>query len=120
MDERQIRTVLVGIAAETLTLCEMHQSAYDATINDQDIISEAARQLRQFGMLTPDYALAAASAVNALPQPLDEPAEERARREPIEKMLGLTSPEDQLIAAIRAKELLEELARLLADGAAAD
>lgn len=53
----------------------------------------------------------AADALRRLPQPLLESAEETARREPARAMLGVTSAERQLEAALAARELLERLAR---------
>lgn len=53
----------------------------------------------------------AALAVGTLAQPLDESAAERTRREGARQLLGVTSSEDQLVAALKARELLQRLAQ---------
>lgn len=53
---------------------------------------------------------AASKAIASFPQPILESAEKSERMRPIREMLGVTSTEDQLLANLAARELLEELA----------
>lgn len=53
---------------------------------------------------------AAASTVTTSPQPLEETAEKSARLEQSRGMLGAAQPQDQLVAMLKARELLEALA----------
>ena len=54
---------------------------------------------------------AAAEAVSAQPQPIVESVEASERGRAIRALLGVTEPEPQLVAALSARELLEDLAR---------
>lgn len=53
---------------------------------------------------------AAAAAVGEQPQPVVESAERTERGRGIREFLGVTSAETQLVAALRARELLGDLA----------
>ncbi|MBM7820114.1 hypothetical protein JOE63_002591 [Cellulosimicrobium cellulans] len=54
---------------------------------------------------------AAAVAVGSLPLPPQESAYETEQRRHVRELLGLTSAEDQIAAALAARELLQDLAR---------
>lgn len=53
---------------------------------------------------------AAATAVGGQPQPVVESAEVTERSRPIRELLGVVSAESQLVASLRARELLDDLA----------
>lgn len=52
----------------------------------------------------------AAAAIASFPQPIVESAEKTERMRPIREQLGAQSADEQLVAAIDGRELLEELA----------
>jgi hypothetical protein len=54
---------------------------------------------------------AAAAAVALLPQRPEIPASEQARRTAFERLAGIGSVEQELVAALAARELLERLAQ---------
>lgn len=99
-DER--RTVIEGLAAIATSLAE-------AGMPEPDAHAQLVAWIERLGV---DAATvrAAAAEVARQPQPLEETAEETERARPIREMLGVTSAEDQLIAALRAREWLEQLA----------
>lgn len=90
-----------GLAAIATTGFEMGQS-----------VEEVERTVLQHweALGRPDFHTAAA-AIARQPQPLEESAEETARREPFRTMLGVNSAEHELAAALAARELLERLAQ---------
>ncbi|MBT1669646.1 hypothetical protein KK092_09655 [Curtobacterium flaccumfaciens pv. flaccumfaciens] len=53
----------------------------------------------------------AAEAVAALPKPIPDKVKDIERMQQIRKVIGATSPEDELLAMLDARELLQELAR---------
>lgn len=59
----------------------------------------------------PGLLSAAAEAVAALPKPIPDEVNDIERMEQIRKMLGASSPEEELLVMIDARELLQELAR---------
>jgi hypothetical protein len=59
---------------------------------------------------------AAAGAVAELPQRPEIPVSEQARRAAFERLAGINSVEQELVAALSARELLERLARLTPGG----
>lgn len=65
----------------------------------------------------PALLLEAADAVTRQPQPPSHPVDQLEQREKIEEMLGVTSPSDQLAAALRARQWLRSMAADLAAGA---
>jgi len=92
-----------GLAAEATTWFEMGGAA--------DVVrSKLVRRWEALG--SPGGAFgAAAEAVSAQPQPIVESVEESERARPMRALVGVTEPEKQLLAALRARELLEDLAR---------
>lgn len=92
-----------GLAAIAITAAEMGAT-------DEELVAAVGSMMLRLGMGTPDEVRAVAVAIGRLPQPLDEGAYERERRRPIEEMLGVTSPEDQLAASLRARAALEAFA----------
>lgn len=92
-------------------------TAAEMGASDEELVNAVGGMMLRLGMGTADEVRAVAAAVARLPQPLDEGAYERERRRPIEEMLGVTSPEEQLSAALRAREVLERFAeRVDAEG----
>lgn len=92
-----------GIAAIAYTDVEMGKT-------DDEVRSHVVGMFQLMGLSTQDDMLAIAEAIRCLPQPLDESAEKRERRRPIEEMLGLPSPEAQLTAQLHARNLVLDLA----------
>lgn len=92
-----------GIAAIAYTEVEMG-------LPDDEVRSHIVGMFQQLGLSTREDMLAIAEEIRRGPQPLDEPADERERRRPIEEMLGVTSPEAQLTAQLHARALVLELA----------
>jgi hypothetical protein len=95
--------VLEGLAAMAVTLAEMGFS-------ETDLVKVVGSSMANLGLTSPADVRDVAGAISQLPQPVDESADVRDRRQPINEMLGLTSPEDQLVAALRAREALEAFA----------
>jgi hypothetical protein len=100
-DERQV--IVEGIAAYAVTYAEM-----GATENEA-VRMLVAHLLRLAG---PDPTIIedAARAVRSMPQPFDETPEEIERARPIREMFGLPTAEDELTAALQAREWLTGLA----------
>lgn len=80
---------------------------------DEELVGAAGRMMLRLGMGTADDIRGVVAAIGRPPQPVDEDASERERRRPIEEMLGVTTPEAQLAAALRARGALEAFADLL-------
>lgn len=59
----------------------------------------------------PGLLAAAADAIAGLPKPFPDDVDEIERMAMIRKMVGLISPEEDLIIMIEARELLQDLAR---------
>ena len=106
MSDAENTEIIEGLAAIANGLAEMGES-------DEEIRRHMRGHLarRQITTEAPAVLRAAAECITRMPQPLLESAEETERRRPIEEMLGLTSAEDQLAAMLRAREVLENLAR---------
>ena len=92
-----------GIAAIATTEVEMG-------LSDDDVRSHVVGMFVQCGLSSREDMLAIAEEIRRAPQPLDESAEARERRSHIEDMLGVTPPEVQLAAQLRAREIVLELA----------
>lgn len=92
-----------GLAAIAVTAAEMG-------VSDGELVGAVGSMMLRLGMSTADDVREVVAAIGRLPQPLDEDAYERERRRPIELMLGVTPPEEQLAAALRAREVLETFA----------
>jgi sulfur carrier protein ThiS len=93
-----------GVAAFAVSLCEMGEAT------DEQVRETIADLLASLGIATREHALAVAQAIAALPQPEDQPAEERERRRHVEAMLGVTPPEQELAAMLRARDLVQQVA----------
>jgi len=105
-DDHQRQRILEGLGAMAVTVAEMGGTP-------QQIAETVGRQMLRFELVTPDDVLDVAAAISLLPQPLNESAEHRERARPIEKLLGVPSPEQLLVATLAAREALEEFARQL-------
>ncbi len=92
-----------SFASMTVTVCEM--------FSDPDQRRE--RVLAHWGQLSSPSGLflAAAGQVASLPQPLSEKAEHTERKQRFGERYGMDAAGDQLLAAIDARALLQELAR---------
>lgn len=107
------RTVtLEGLASLAVTVAEMGGTP-------EDVMAKVGPCLLKFGLVTGDDVRAVAATIARLPQPLNESADVRERRDPIERMLGVTSPEDALVASLTAREALQSLAAAI-DGASSE
>ncbi len=98
--------ILEGLAALAVGTAEMGGT-------DSEIALAVSNNMTRLGLGGAEDLRAVVRAIGRLPQPLDQSAEERERRRPIEEMLGLTSAEKQLEAALRARQALESFANEL-------
>lgn len=105
-DERTL--TLEGLAAIAVTVAEMGGTP-------EDVMARVGPYLFKLGLATGDDVRAVAAAIARLPQRMNESAEIRERRKPIERMLGLTSAEEALVASLTAREALETLAAALSN-----
>lgn len=72
----------------------------------QTIIATLGPYMQSLGFVKAQDVRDIAGAISRLPQPVDDPAERRESLRPIEEALGVTSPEQQLAAALAAREAL--------------
>lgn len=91
-----------GLAAYATTYCEMSDA-------DDVVRTKLLTHWERLGSPTGAFR-AAATAVTEQPQPVVESAETTERSRMIREHLGVTSAETQLAAALRARELLQDLA----------
>lgn len=105
------RAIAEGIAAIATTAAEMGQTEDDARRQ----VLQVMRSL--VGGDDPALLLEAADAVTRQPQPPSHPVHQMEQREQIERMLGVTSPTDQLAASLRGREWLRNMAADLTAGA---
>ena len=98
-----------GLAATAVTLAERDEWEPEALRFMREISA-------QIGARTPHVFRAAADAITSLPLPPVETAEETHRAEPLRRMLGVQSVEDQITAALRGREWLLRLAAELEAG----
>lgn len=98
--------LIESIAAVAVTAAEMGKA-------DEQLLADVGELMLLFEMTTANDVRAVAAAIQRLPQPLDQDAQQREANLPIENMLGIQSPEDQLLAALRAREALERFADYL-------
>ena len=103
MGSDQRRVVVDGVAAAAIYYAEM---GYPEDVARSWLLA----RLQQVGATDAEVVRDAAESVARQPQPLEESAEETERARPIREMLGVTSAEDQLSAALTAREWLERLA----------
>ncbi len=103
MTDTQRRVVAEGIAAMAVTLAEMGATEDEARV-------KILAMLQQVGPADAEIVREAAACIGQMPQPLNESAEEVERARPIREMLGVTSAEEQLTAALTGREWLEHLA----------
>lgn len=91
-----------GLAAYATTYFEMGDAA--------DVVrTKLIAQWKRLGSPAGAFR-AAATTVTKQPQPLVESAETTERSRAIREYLGVTSAETQLVAALKARELLQDLA----------
>lgn len=105
MEDRENRIIVEGLAVIAQTVFEMGADENQA----REAVVEKWTQLGG----APGVFMAAANAMKDLPQPLVESAEKTERAREIREWLKVTSAEESLTAALRARELLERLAREL-------
>jgi hypothetical protein len=83
----------------------------------EEALATLADLLLKLGVTDPEVLDAAAEAVAALPQPVDETPEERERHAAARELLGVPSAEEELAASLQAREWLQHVAALLRGGA---
>ena len=103
MGSDQRRVVVDGVAAAAIYFAEM---GYPEDVARGWLLA----RLQQVGATDAEVVRDAAESVARQPQPVEESAEETERARPIREMLGVTSAEDRLSAALTAREWLERLA----------
>ena len=102
MEKDRVRIIAEGLAAEAMTRQEMSPDDVGT------VRSELVGQWRALG--SPANAFRdAAALVGDLPRPEFETAEATERMRQVRERLGVTSAEDQLVAALAARELLQSL-----------
>ncbi|MCS6577393.1 MULTISPECIES: hypothetical protein [Curtobacterium] len=95
--------VAASFASIAVSVCEM----FTEPDQRRDRVLEHWRELgSQSGLF-----LAAAGQITTLPQPPSETVEQIERKQRFRERYGMDSAEDQLLAAIDARALLQELAR---------
>jgi hypothetical protein len=102
--EPERRKVLVeGLAAQAYTFALQKKGRAEALPSLIDMMVK-------FRTTDPTIPEDAAADIVNIPEPPDEPPEEIARKKAIRDMLGVTSAEDELLAALTARDWLERLA----------
>ena len=86
------------------------QSTAEMGGDRSSIIASVRPYMERFSLTSAGDVREIAAAISRLPQPVDDPAAIRERLGFFEKMLGVTSPEGQLNAALAAREALHSLA----------
>jgi hypothetical protein len=74
------------------------------------IIATVGPYMERLGFTSAQDARDVAAAISRLPQPVDDPPERRERLRKFEEMVGAISPEQQLLAALAAREALNSFA----------
>lgn len=103
MERDRARIIAEGLAASAVTRLEMMPDDVET------VRSQLVEQWRAHGSPTNAFRDAAA-AVSTLPQPELEAAETKEKMRPIRQALGVTSAEEQLVAALSALDILNSLA----------
>lgn len=99
-------TIVAGLAVIATSTAEMGGSA-------DEVKAAVAHMMMRLRIEPGEYVAvlrAAAAAVSRLPQAPEESAEETERSRAIRELLGVTSADDQLSAALVGRECLEEMA----------
>lgn len=93
-----------GLAAIAISVAEMGGS-------DEDIKAQVMSMIAALRVDDPTAVLrAAAGAVARLPAPLEESSDKSERHRRVREMLGVKSAEEQLVASLRGREVLERMA----------
>lgn len=95
-----------GVASIAITACQMGES-------DAKVESDTRSVMVVMDMDRRDDALLVAEAIRQFPQPKHQTTDERERRRPIEEMLRVLSPEDELGALLRARKIVLRIADAL-------
>ncbi|MBX3099568.1 MAG: hypothetical protein KF761_08310 [Salinibacterium sp.] len=95
--------IVNGIGAYAVTFFEMGDSS---DVVRQKLLSEWRRFGEPAGVFD-----AAAKAISGFPQPVLESVENTERKRAILEKLGAQGPEEQLVAALRAREVLGSLGK---------
>lgn len=107
-DPAEREALVEGLAVLTLSTVDMFD-------NDMKAYELLVTELQKRGVTTPAEVGEIATAISGLPQPPDEPADAREYRIPLEQYLGLKSPEQELLDALRAREILQRIADAFAN-----
>ena len=103
MEDEDDPVIVEGLAVIALSMFDMGGGVAEARTS----------LLQQWDRLgrPPGVFLAAAAAMKDLPQPMIESTAATERLRPIREMLGVSSADQNLSAALAGRELLEQLAR---------
>lgn len=93
----------------TEALAALAQTYFEMGDEEAEVRSKLLAQWQQLGRPSGVFA-AAARSIKDLPQPVSEPAEKAERLQFFYDMLGVTTPAAALAAALRGREVLENLA----------
>lgn len=97
--------IVEGLAAIAITVAEMGG-------DDGEVRTQVLSMMARLRVDDPAQVLrAAARAVSQLPTPIEESADDTERQREVRRLLGVTPAEDQLVAALRGRDVLEKLAR---------
>lgn len=103
------RTVTQGLAAIAISLVGMR-------LTEDDAKATLVNRMLELGVADPSILRDAADEIPRFPQPIDESPEEIARRQPVRKMVGVPSADQELTDALVAREWLQQLADDLDSG----
>lgn len=107
-DPAERASLVEGLAVLALSTVDMFDS-------DMQACKLLVTELQKRGVTAPAEIGEIATAIAGLPQPSDEPADAREYRIPLEQYLGLKSPEQELLDALRAREILQRIADAFAN-----
>lgn len=98
--------IVEGLAAIATSVAEMGGT-------DDDIRAGVANMMLQLHIAdheVVDVLRAVVASISKMPQPMTESAEKTERRRHVREMLGVQSAEEQLLAMMRAREVVQQLA----------
>lgn len=106
MNDEHRRVAVEGVAAAAVTSVEMGNT-------DDETRRQVLLWMQHTRYIDAPFLLEVATAITRHPRPVNWPVEGQEQREHIEQMLGVVSANDQLLAALRARELVTTLAQEL-------
>ncbi|WP_345433936.1 hypothetical protein, partial [Modestobacter marinus] len=99
MSDEQRPVAVKGVASIVVTSVEMGNS-------DDETRRQVLAWMQATGYIDASFLLEVATAIAKQAQPFDWPVEDQEQRRQIERMLGVVGSSDQLLVALRARELV--------------